>query len=114
MKTILKLLIAAIVINACARAGYASVRYLRFREAAQQAVLFGASSPTVEVRRLILSRAADLHVPVQPENVIVRRQGGRTWADASYSQGVEWFPNQQYPWGFSFSVEAFSPVGGPP
>lgn len=114
MKTILKLLIAAIVINGTARAGYASVQYFQFKEAAQQAVLFGAGTPTADVRRVILERAYELELPVQPDNVLVRRQGGRTWADASYSQSVELFPNQPYPVNFSFSVESYSTISGPP
>jgi hypothetical protein len=114
MKTILKLLIAAIIINGSARAGFASVQYFQFKEAAQQAVLFGGGRPTAEVRRAILERAQELDVPVQPENVLVRRQGGRTWADASYIRAVEVFPNQPYPVDFSFSVESYSTVGGPP
>lgn len=114
MKTILKLLIAAIVINGCARVGMASMRHFQFKEAAQQAVLFGSGIPTAEVRRTIVERGRELDLSVQPDNVLVHRQGGRTWADAAYSQDVEIFPNQTYPWDFSFSVESYSTVIGPP
>jgi hypothetical protein len=114
MKTAFKLLIVALVLNASARVGLASMRYYQFREAAQQAVLFGSGTPTIALRRMILDRARELSLPVREQDVVVRRQGGRTWADASYRQGVEVFPNQQYPLDFSFSVESYSMVLGPP
>ena len=114
MKTFLKLLIVAIVINASARAGMAAVRHYQFKEAAQQAVLFGASTPTADVRQVIVQRGKELSLPVGPANVTVRRQGGRTWADAAYSQSVELFPQQIYPMNFSFKVESYSTVMGPP
>ena len=113
MKTILKLLVAAIIINACARGGFAAVRYYQFKEAAQQAVLFGAANTTTDIQQLIVSRAKELNLPVDPAKVIVQRQGGRTWADAAYSQRVEFFPNQLYPVDFSFSVEGHSMILGP-
>jgi hypothetical protein len=114
MKTVLKLLIVAVILNGLARVGLASMRYYQFREAAQQAVLFGAGTPTVEVHRIIVERATELNLPIRPEDIVVRRLGGRTWADANYRQGVEVFPEQQYPVDFSFSVESYSMVLGPP
>jgi hypothetical protein len=51
---------------------------------------------------------------VGPESVTVRRQGGRTWADAAYRQPVEFFPRQVYAMNFSFQVESYSTIMGPP
>jgi hypothetical protein len=113
MKTILKLLIAAIVVNAAFRAGIAAVHYYQFKEAAQQAVLFGATARTSDIHSLIVERGMALNLPVEPGNVSVQRQAGRTWAEAWYKQNVELFPNQEYPIDFSFSVEAHSMVLGP-
>jgi hypothetical protein len=113
MKTILKLVVAAIIINASVRGGFAAVRYYQFKEAAQQAVLFGAANTTTDIQQLIVSRAKELNLPVDPEKVTVQRRGGRTWADAAYSQHVEFFPNQIYPIAFSFSVEGHSMILGP-
>jgi hypothetical protein len=113
MKTIFKLLIAAVVINATVQGSLAAVHYYRFKEAAQQAVLFGASAPPDAIQKQILQVGRDLQLPIGPDSVIVQRMGGRTWADAAYRQEVEFFPNQTYPVDFSFSVEAHSMVLGP-
>ena len=114
MKTILKLLLAAIVINAAARAGLAAKAYFQFKESAQQAVLFGAESTPDDIQQLILERADEFDIPIAPDDVTVSREGGRTWADASYRQMVEYVPNQTYPINWSFSVEAYSMVLGTP
>ena len=113
MKTFFKLLIVAVIINGTARVCLAAMHYYQFREAAQQAVLFGATTKTVEIRDLILERAGKMKLPIKPESVIVQRAGGRTWAEASYRQPVEYFPNQHYAMDFSFMVEAYSMNLGP-
>ena len=114
MKTILKLLLVAIVINACVRGGMAAAGYFRFKNAAEQAVLFGSDSTPEEIQQLIIERAQALKLPVVAENIVVNRQGGRTWADASYHQDIEVFPNQRYPMNWSFRVEGYTMVLGPP
>jgi hypothetical protein len=110
MKFIIKLLVALVLVNAAARGGFAAVRYYQFKESAQQAVLFGATNSPADIRKRILARADELRLPVDPEDVAVGREGSRTWANASYTQSVEWFPNQKYPVDLSFEVEGFSMV----
>ena len=78
MKTFFKLLIVAVIINGTARVCLAAMHYYQLREAAQQAVLFGANTKTVEIRDLILARADTMKLPIKPESVIVQRAGGRT------------------------------------
>ena len=112
MKTILSLVIAAVLINGSARAGLAAMNYYRFKDMAQQTVLFGAGSSTDQIRQRILEKADQLQLPIDPEYVRVGRDGTRTWASASYRQGIELFPNQPYYVDFDFSVEGYSMVLG--
>jgi hypothetical protein len=49
-------------------------------------------------------------VPIASENVSIRREGSRTWADAKYTEQIEVFPRYRYPVEFSFSVEGFNAV----
>ena len=114
MKTILKLLLVAIVVNGCVRGGMAAYGYFRFKDAAQQAVLFGSDSTPEQIQALIIERAQALKLPILADNIQVNRQGGRTWADASYHQDIEVFPNQTYPMNWSFRVEGYTMVLGPP
>lgn len=114
MKTILKLLLVAIVVNGCIRGGMAAYGYFRFKDAAQQAVLFGSDSTPEQIQALIIERAQALKLPILADNIQVQRQGGRTWADASYHQDIEVFPNQTYPMNWTFRVEGYTMVLGTP
>jgi hypothetical protein len=112
MKTFFKLLIVVIVLNAAVHGGLAAKRYFQLKQAAQEAVLFGAETPVTDIHQIIIERAQALNLPVLADDVKVNRQGGRTWADASYHEAIEVFPNQSYPVSWSFSVEGYSMVLG--
>ncbi len=113
MKTVIKLLIVVAALNAAVRAGAASARYYQLRDAAQEAVTFGGQADPGALQSLILTRAAELNVPVVPENVVVAREGMKTRVQAAYVEDVELFPSNSYPMKFSFSVEAISMSLGP-
>ena len=108
MKTIIKLLIALVIINAAARAGMAAWSYYQLKDAAQQIITFNPRTAPIELHNQILGRARELNVPLASENISVEREGTRTRADAAYVQPVELFPNYIYPMNLSFRVEAFS------
>ena len=108
MKTIIKILIAAALLNAAARGGMAAFTYYQFRDKAAELVIFGADTPPEALHKQILDTATELDVPINPENITVEREGTRTRAEAAYVQPVELFPSYTYPINFSFRVEGFS------
>lgn len=108
MKTIIKLVITLAILNAAARGGMAAWTYYQFRDKTEQLVIFGARSTPAELHEQIVATAAELDVPVAPENVTVERQGARTRAQAEYVQPVEFFPSYTYPLNLSFRVEGFA------
>ena len=108
IRTIVKLLIAAAIINAAARAGMAAWTYYRLRDEAQQLMRFGTRVTTAELANEIREEAMSLGVTLEPENLEVRRDGDRTLVDASYVQPVEFFPTFTYPLEMSFSLETFA------
>lgn len=111
MKTLVKLIVAVVVLNAVGRVGLAAWNYYALRDTAQEAVMFGAQEQPVQIQGRILKRAAELDLPVDADGVTVQRHGIRTEATASYRQSVEVFPTYSYPFDFSFSVEAVSLTG---
>ena len=106
MKTLLKLLIAAAMLNATARAAMAAWEYYQFKDAAQQSIVFGGRATTGQLHDQILRRGQELELPIQPEQIAVTRDGARTLAEVSYTQAVELFPRYHYPFNFSFKVDA--------
>lgn len=113
MKTIIKLVVMLIVLNAVFRSGQAALSYYRLKDASQQLLQFGGQLPTAQLQNDILRKAWELDIPLDAERVTVERQGPRTLADATYTQPVEIFPGVTYPVRFSFSVEAYALVSGP-
>jgi len=106
MKTILKLAVALALINAAFHGGEAAWRYYQLKDATEQLIIFGSQEHTNELHNRIVQKAMELDVPLLPENITVHRQGYRTIVDASYTQPVEYFPNQIYPVNLKFSIEA--------
>ena len=112
MKTIVKILIAAAIINAVARGFFAASSYYELKDDTQQAVTFGGESRTDQIQNQILESAETLKLPVDPDSVEVTRNGLRTTAAVQYTQPVEFFPSYTYPVDFRFTVEAQSVQGG--
>ena len=108
MKTLLKLIVAGFVLNACARGAQAAWDYYQLKDAAQQTVVFGADTSTNQLHEEIMRRATALKIPLAPENLEVTRDGPRTAARASYTQPVELFPSYRYPFTFNFEVDGLA------
>jgi hypothetical protein len=108
MKTLFKLVIAILVLNAAVRGGLAMWQYYQFKDAAQQVVLFGQRADPEEIQESIVARATEMSVPVRPDDVKVSRDGARTVAQGYYIQPVQFFPNYPWPVKFTFVVDAIS------
>ena len=108
MKTLLKLVVAILVLNAAVRGGLATWQYYQFKDAAQQVVLFGQRADPEEIQANIIAKATELSLPVRPDDVKVSRDGQRTVAQGSYIQPVDFFPNYPWPVKFTFVVDAIS------
>jgi hypothetical protein len=108
MKTLFKLVIAILVLNAAVRGALAMYQYYQFKDAAQQAVLFGQRADPEDIQANIVAKATELSVPVRPDDIKVSRDGQRTVAEGYYIQPVQFFPNYPWPVKFTFLVDAVS------
>ena len=113
MKTVLKLVIAIALLNAVVRGADSAWNYYQLKDAAERALLFGSSRTSQQVHTQIMESAAELRIPLKPEDLSIRWRTGRRVAEASYTQPIEFFPKYQYPMVFSFDVDTPA-VGSPP
>ena len=111
MRTIVTLVIVIAVLNAVGHAGTAYWKYYQFKDAAQETAVFGAMTPTTTLHEQIMEKAGKLEIPVDADQVNVKRDGQLTVIEASYVQKVELFPRYEYPISFSFSVEGMAAAG---
>jgi hypothetical protein len=112
VKTLIKLLIAAAIVNATARVGLAAARYYQLKDQSQELVTFGGNIVLGELQNQILLKAEELRLPLASEDVLVTREGLRTTASAAYTDSVEVFPNYTYPIKFQFKVEGVNMGAG--
>jgi hypothetical protein len=111
MKTILKLAIALVLLNATVRVGIVAWDYYQFKDAAQQEVTFAGRMPIDQITTRVFDKAVELRVPIARENIQVTRDDTLVHLDAFYTQTVELFPRYIYPLELSFSVEARALTG---
>jgi hypothetical protein len=105
MKTLIKLLIAAIIVNAVVRSALAATRYYRLKDSMEQVLVFGNDLRIAQLHDQIMKRAAELEVPLAPANMTVKRDGARTTVKASYTESIALFPNYLYPVDFTMDVQ---------
>ena len=106
MKTIIKLLVAAVILNATARLGLSAWQQYQFRDSVQEMLLFGNSQTTAQLQEQIVEEAEEQGVPLAASDVIVERQGMLTTAETTYVDEIEVFPRYVYPMTWSFKVDA--------
>jgi hypothetical protein len=108
LKTIIKLLVAAVVLHAAWRVGSAFLTYYRFEDRLQEAAQFGGSRPAAEVREQAVKVAKELNVPIDPEAIFVRKTDREIFIDANYVDQLQVFPGYDYPWEFKLTVKAWT------
>jgi hypothetical protein len=111
MKTIAKLVIAALIVNATWRAGSAYWRYYKFKDELQQTALFGGSKTERDLQIRVLEIAQRMQLPVAPDSVTVRRDEYHTAINASYTERIELVPTYYYPYQFNVNLDILTLAG---
>jgi hypothetical protein len=111
MKTILKLALAALIINACWHAGTAFWRYYRFKDEVQQAALFGSSKPDVDLQNGVIDTARRMQLPLAPGSVSVHREEGHTYVTATYTEQIQLVPTYYFPYQFNLNLDVLTLAG---
>ena len=105
MKTLLKLIVVAAVVNGAYRFGMAEYRFSQLKESTRSTLVLGTNTPLEQLKEQILTKAVTLRLPVSAETVSVARQNVTTTAAVSYHQDIEVFPGFIVPRDYSFTDE---------
>ena len=105
MKTLIKLLIAAAILNAAGRYGLSAWTQYEFRDSVQEILLFGIDASPMELTDEIMREAEKRGVPLERQSLDVQRRQELATASASYVDPIELFPRYIYPKTWEFSVE---------
>ena len=110
MKTIFKLIIAALVIHATYRAGVVYMRYYEFKDDVTQIAQFGVRQTDNQLRNGVLEAAKRHAIPLDPGAIMVRRENHHIIIDARYLEQVELAPRYFYPWTANLHVDVLTLV----
>ena len=111
MKTIIKLLITALVLHATWKAGTVYLRYYAFKDEVTQIAQFGGTRQTDgEMRNAVVDAARRSDIDLDPGAVSVRRQNHHVLIDATYTEQVELAPRYFYPWEAKLHVDVLTLV----
>jgi hypothetical protein len=108
VRRVLRLLVALVVLHAVWKVGAAYWTHARLEDEIEQIALFAGPLDRAEVSRRVAAAADRLQVPLQPDRIVVRREGTRTFIDASYDAPLEVLPSVNYPWTFRASAEGWA------
>jgi hypothetical protein len=104
IKLLVKLIIVALVANAAFHIGTEYLTYVRFREAIRDAAIFKAKNDA-ELMTRILALAEQYEIPLDEDNITIRREERRVNVEGWYDKPIEILPNYEFPWHFGVSVE---------
>ncbi len=104
MKTVIKLIIVALVLNAAYRVGSAYWTHYQFQDSIQQMAQFSEHAAPEDLRTKILEMAGTLGVPIEPDNLTVTRGNRRIDIDGSYFRDLEVVPRFKRRWDFTIHV----------
>jgi hypothetical protein len=105
VKTFLKLLVVAAIINGAYRFAMDEYQFSQLKDATHSILALGTQTELEQLKDMILKKAAELKLPVSPEKVTLAREGVRTTVSVSYNSEPEVFPGYKHPRAHSFTDE---------
>ena len=99
MSTIIKLILTALVLNACVQAGRSSWNFYQFQDSVQQATLFSGKETPEQLKVRVMAIASEQQVPLDTGSVTVTYQATQARVTGSYTDDVKLVPGAYtYKW----------------
>ena len=106
MATILKLILTALVLNACVQAGRSSWNFYQFQDLVQQATLFSGKETPEQLKARVMDIANEQEVPLGDKSVSVTFHGTQARVAASYTDDVKLLPGgPPYRWTHDLNLD---------
>lgn len=106
MSTFIKLLVTALVLNACFQGGRSAWGFYQFQDSVQQAVLFSTTQTSEQLKARIAGIAQEQGVELEPRTFTVAFQGTQARIKASYTDPVAVVPGGYvYKWEHVLDVD---------
>lgn len=99
MGTVIKLVVTALLMNACVQAGRSSWNFYQFQDSVQQATLFSGRETPEQLKARVITLATEQEVPLDLATVSVSYQATQARVKGSYTDEVKLLPGgKPYLW----------------
>jgi hypothetical protein len=92
MKTIIKILVALVVVTACFNASRAALNNYQFEDAVHEGLIFDGRASNEEIVDMIGKLASAYDVPLSPDDIAIRQVGQDVQVEMSYTRNVVLVP----------------------
>ena len=106
MKTLLKLAIAALVLNATWRIGSEYLKDYEFKDETREAAMLEGQSEE-ELRQRVLELAQKYDAPLNDEDLTISVEQRHVLVSAAYQKAIQVVPGFEYPWKFAWTADAY-------
>jgi len=106
VKTLLKLAIAALVLNATWQIGSEFLKDYQFKDEAREAAMLEGQSEE-ELRQRVLELAEKYDAPLNDDDLTISVEQRHVLVTAAYQKPIQVVPGFQYPWKFSWTADAY-------
>lgn len=107
VRTLLKLVVAALILHAGYRAAVAYYHWFTFKDDVDQIALAAERLREDDVLERVVAAAAARQVPIGREAVKVRKTRDHTYIDIEYVEQVLLAPSYTYPWTFTVRADGW-------
>jgi hypothetical protein len=105
MKSIIKIALALVLLTATVQGGRAALKHYTFVDTLQEAMLFGGRLNEAQIADKVVELAVDQGIPLDPDQLTVKRDPFLITIDAPYTETVELLPGfYSRTWDFDASV----------
>jgi hypothetical protein len=92
MKTLIKLVVALLVVTASFNASRAALNNYQFEDAVHEGLLFDVRASDAEIIDMIIKLANPYDIPLKADNIHIRQVGSEVQVDMSYTKNVVFVP----------------------
>jgi predicted negative regulator of RcsB-dependent stress response len=108
MKTIIKLIVVALVLNAAFHVGTAYWQHYQFEDEVKEAAQFVGRSKADELTARVYELADKYEIPLDADAVKVTKAQRRVTVEAAYSREIEVAPSYPRHWDFAIHVSVLT------
>jgi hypothetical protein len=106
MKTLIKLLIVALLVNACYHVGVAYWEFYEFEDAIEKTIQFSQRATPAELTSGVMELAKERGIPLDESSLKVTRSARHVVVDAAYERSVDVAPRMPRTFQFDVHVSA--------